>query len=91
MRGVRNVEPRRQQKSQEATMMEEGQSQNNLRQDELLRRNADDATATRLTDLAITQKAEIYQGSSPHCKKAATGNEVLLPPSLSLTNYLAVR
>jgi len=72
-------------------MMEEGQSQNNLRQDELLRRNADDATATRLTDLAITQKAEIYQGSSPHCKKAATGNEVLLPPSLSLTNYLAVR
>lgn len=57
--------------------MEEGESRDNLRQDELLRRNADGATATRLTDPAITQKVEIKQGSSPRRKGAATGNVVL--------------
>jgi len=69
----------------------EGESRNHLRQDELLRRNADGATATRLTDPAITQKVEINQGSSPCRTDAATGNEVLLPTALSPTNYLAVR
>jgi len=69
----------------------EGESRNNLRQDELLRRNADGATATRLTDPAIAQNVEINQGSSPRRTETATGNEVLLPISLSPTNYLAVR
>lgn len=71
--------------------MGEGESRNNLRQDDFLRRNADGATATRLTDPAITQNVEINQGSSPCRTEAATGNEVLLPTSLSPTNYLAVR
>lgn len=57
--------------------MGEGDNRDNLRPDELLRRNADGATATRPTKPAITQKVEIKQGSSPRRKEAATGNEVL--------------